>query len=195
MTATVSKSNDTSFLTGQDRVAATKLSSASGLMRKNRWKRRGKRRWLRTFSILTIFLSIGIVAGLAFWPKGANIQQGLETPFAKAVFEAFPEANPEKIVTMHNDGLPWTATLHLPAYLIEPGQGIGNPFARLGVEFGGVERTLSGTEMASRLEQIGQAVLPTDLVRCHSYEIGEISSAPESPRRTRVLYLHLNPGC
>ena len=195
MAATVSKSNDVSLTADPDSLSAEKPSLTSSLTRKNRWRRRGQRRRAGKIWIAVGFLCAGLLAVAMFLPKAQTVQLGLESPFAAAVFEAFPEADPAKILTMHDDGLPRTATLHLPAHLIEPGQGIGHPFARLGVEFGGVERTLSGTEMASRLEQIGQTVLPADLVRCHSYEIGEISSAPKSPRRTRILHLHLNPGC
>lgn len=195
MTATVSKSNDVARSAGRKAVATEKLSSQSGLMRKKRWTRRGKRHRLKSWAMIAVLPMICLAVGALFILKNQNEQQGLQGPFAVAVFEAFPEADSTKIVTIHDDDLPRTATLHLPAYLIEPEQGIGNPFARLGVEFGGVERTLSGSEMAARLERIGQSVLPDSLVRCHSYEIGEISSKPEAPRRMRVLHLHLNPGC
>ena len=195
MTATVSKFNDEPVKSDQDGVAAAKLSSANSLRRENRWKRRSGS--LQAKLILTVFgcVLVGFIAAAILSPKAEVTHQGLENPFANAVFQAFPEADSTKIVTMYDDDLPRSATLHLPAHLIEPGQGIGNPFARLGAEFGGVERTLSGVEMASRMERIGHAVLSADLVRCHSYEIGQISSDPDAPRRTRALHLHLNPGC
>jgi len=195
MTVTVPKFNDVQATAEQSRLTATKLSSATSLRRENRWKRRTQQRWLKPLLLVVGCLFLGVLAAAFFSPNAKSTNQGLGSVFANAVFQAFPEADPAKIVTVHDGDLPQAATLHLPAYLIEPGQGIGNPFARLGVEFGGDERTLPGVEMASRLEQIGQAVLPADLIRCHSYDVGEISSKPEDPRRTRILHLHLNPGC
>ena len=195
MTESASKTGDDHERSEQDSVAAVKLSSTRSLRRENRWKRRDRGRWnTPTISVFACVL-LGLVFAAILAPKAETTRHGIEGEFANAVFEAFPEADPANISTLYDDDLPRSATLHLPAYMIEPALGIGNPFARLGAEFGGVERTLSGVEMASRLEQIGQAALPSDLIRCHSYEIGEISSEPDAPRRTRALHLHLNPGC
>jgi len=194
MTATVSKFNDPEAIARKS-VVSPHLSSTGSLKRENRWKRRRQYSWVNLFALAIGCLFIGFLAASIFAPKAKTTLHGLETPFAKAVYAAFPEADPAKIVTVHDGDLPLMATLHLPAHLIEPEQGIGNPFARLGGEFGGDERTLPGAEMASRLEQIGHASLPADVPRCHSYDIGEISSKPKDPRQTRILRLHLNPGC
>jgi len=198
MTVDVSQSNETDVAeisSEMESLVAEKPAEASSLKRANRWKRRARHKWVKQIYLVAGCLVAGFAAAAIFSPKPIKMQQGLEGPFANAIFEAFPEAEPLKIDTWYKGDLPQIATLHLPAYLIEPDQGIGNPFARLGAEFGGVERTLSGIEMASRLEQIGDKVLSDDMLRCHSYEIGAISSEPESPRRTRILHLHLNPGC
>jgi len=195
MTLTVSKFYDGLVSRETSGTEGLPRSSMRDLSRENRWKRRGQPSLAKPLILVLGLVFIGFIAAGLFLPKSKTRLHGLEGSFAIAVYEAFPEADPSKIVTLQEDDLPHSATLELPAYLIEPGQGIGNPFARLGVEFGGIERTLSGVEMASRLEQIGEAVLPADLLRCHSYEIGKISSKPEDRRRTRILHVHLNPGC
>jgi hypothetical protein len=120
---------------------------------------------------------------------------GPEGPFAEAVYAVFPEADPLAIETRYKEDVPSTATIHLPADLIDAPRGIGDPFERLGKQFGGSGRVLRGPEMARRLEALGNVVLPKGLARCHTYEVGEISTTSDAPRQMRRLYLYLNPGC
>lgn len=165
------------------------------MQRQNRWKRRGGttagRRALNIFGFVA--LAVGVFAILEL--TSAKVDTGPAGPLAKSVFDAFPEADPQRIdISVKND-LPSTVILHLPAHMIEPSRGLGDPFAELAAQFGRAERTLSGVEMASRIEQVSAALLPDEAVKCHTYDVGGISSPPEEPRQTRALFVHFNPGC
>ena len=173
-------------------VASARPSGSSSLTRKNRWKRRGGPKYSRFAALgVALLACISVLAVLRFGAGEAST--GPDGPFASAVFDAFPEADAERIETYYNGDVPVSATLHLPAHLLK--QGFGDPFARLGTEFGGAERTLSGIEMASRLERIASAVLPADMLRCYTYDVGDVTVLAGGLRRTRALYLRLNPGC
>lgn len=140
-------------------------------------------------------LALGLVALLILQSGRGEAVIGPQGPFAQALYSAFPEADLQRIETVEADDLPIAATIHLPAHLIEPSHGFGDPFYRLGAQFGGTERTLSGVELAERMSRLSAAVLPEDMPRCHTYKVGAISSDPEAPRRTRALHIHLHPGC
>lgn len=173
-------------------VASSSPSGSRSLARKNRWKRRGGRSYSR-FTALGVALLACICVLVVLRFGSGEASTGPDGPFAQAVYEAFPEADAERIETIYDGDLPVAATLHLPAHLIK--QRFADPFARLGAEFGGAERTLSGIEMASRIERVAQTVLPDDMPRCHTYEVGDVTVLAGGLRRTRALYLRLNPGC
>jgi hypothetical protein len=165
------------------------------LQRQNRWKRRGSSTTARRVLNVVGFVALAVAVFAVLALTSAKVDTGPEGPLAKSVYEAFPEADPQRIdISVIND-LPSTVILHLPAHMIEPSRGLGDPFAELGARFGRAERTLSGLEMAARIEQVSAALLPDEAVKCHTYDVGGISSPPEAPRRTRALYVHLNPGC
>lgn len=160
-----------------------------------RWKRRGRSRSRRRWRDALFALLVFVVTVVAIYLLTRTAPPGPEGPFAEAVYTVFPEADPLTIETRYKGDAPSTATIHLPADLIDAPRGIGDPFERLGKQFGGSGRVLRGPEMARRLEALGDLVMPADMPRCHTYEVGEISTASDSPRQMRRLYLYLNPGC
>jgi len=160
----------------------------------SRWKRRGTSKAKQRMRLVTLagLLVVAVILAFKLQPeKAAFVPEGA---FPQAVYDAFPEADPHRIATAGKGDLPNAVSLHMPAHMIAPALA-SDPFLRLGNDFGGAERSLSGTEMAARIEQIANAVLPADVPRCYTYETGGISSAPDAPRATRTLYLWLNPGC
>lgn len=163
--------------------------------RSQRWKRRGKSKSRQRRLELLFAVGVFLLTVLIFYFLTRTSDPTPEGPFAEAVYEVFPEADPLTIETRYKGDVPSTATINLPADLIDAPRGIGDPFERLGKQFGGSGRVLRGPEMARRLETLGNAILPEGMPRCHTYEVGEISSVADSPRQMRRLYLYLNPGC
>lgn len=175
-------------------IKSARPSGRASMTRKNRWKRRGIKKSNRRMVIAGGWALVAIISLIAIQLSSRETAFVPEGEFAQAVYEAFPEADPQRITTVVTDSVPQSAMLHLPSHLIEPALG-SDPFQALGSQFGGAERTLSGVEMASRIEQIAGLMLPADVPRCYTYKVGGISSPPEAPRQTRVLHLRLNPGC
>ena len=177
-----------------DLKAANPLKPDS-LQREQRWKSRNKGKKQHRTAVLAggWFACMGFLVAQQLDSKPTPKEP--DSPLAKVVYQAFPEADPQRIDVVSKNELPAFITLHLPSHMIDPGRGIGDPLAALGAEFGRSERTLSGTEMAARIEQVSNNLLPKDIIRCHTYDVGPVSSPPESPRETRTLFLYLNPGC
>lgn len=167
--------------------------------RKNRWRRRGTRNSGRKVYRLAA-LGVCSVAGLALlvWSiLPAPLDKSLNGPFAQALVKAFPEADAARMTLIYGevDGLgelPVSATLHMPAFLLGSREA-SDPFTRLGLEFGGDKQVLSGAELGERVSRVVDSVLPEDVSRCQTYEIGEASDGEGVS--TRALHLHLNPGC
>ena len=176
-------------------VRSARPMKRGGLRRENRWKRRGTSVQRRRMLNIAMFGLIAMAVFVALELMSKQVNTGPEGPMAKIAFQAFPEADPKRIEIFEKNDLPSTVHLHLPAHMIEPSRGTDDPFARLGAEFGRAERTLSGLEMASRIEQLSAGMLPDEPVKCHTYEVGGISSADDEPRQTRGLYIYLHPGC
>ncbi len=193
-TTIISEGSQDSAPEKRDVKSARPLKPRS-MRREARWKRRRENglhnRILVSVIVPTILLSAMAIVHM----NSGTVDNGPQGESAKIVFEAFPEADPQRIEVTEEDGLPNKITLHLPSHMIEPSRGIDNPFANLNAEFGRAERTLSGVKMAARIEQIAGVLLPSDMEKCYTYDVGVISSPPEAPRPTRSLYLHLNPGC
>jgi len=196
MDASVITSDTASGTVSPERdIRSARPVNPGSLQRKNRWKRRGRSVLNRRITIFAVASLMGLALVLFFQMNSETQDKGPEGAVAITVYEAFPEADPQRIEVTEKEGLPNTVTLHLPAHMIEPSRGINNPFALLGAEFGRTERTLSGVEMAKRLEQAVGALLPSDMVKCYTYDVGAISSPPEARHRTRSLHLYLNPVC
>jgi len=193
----------TALQTGDAKMDAGSVKSACpsnpvSMTRKTRWKRRGisdlrKRLIIGSVLVVLCLLVVLIVRS----GSRDTAAMGPDGPFASALAQAFPEADVSRIETRYDpDGeMPLGATLHLPAHLLESSQAFVDPFARLGSEFGGAERTLSGVELGARLERVANEMLPADLPRCHTYDIGQLSPQSDDAARTRALHIHLNPGC
>lgn len=175
-------------------VSITSPSGRASMARKNRWKRRGVKKSTRRMALMLLAGLILIASLVAIQINSKDSAFVPEGAFAQALYEAFPEADPERIETFVVDSVPQSAILHLPAHLIEPALG-SDPFLALGSQFGGAERTLSGVDMGTRIEAVASSVLRADVPRCYTYKVGGISSAPESPRSTRALHIRLNPFC
>ena len=176
-------------------VKSARPVKSRSMRREARWKRRRK---IGLYSRIVVIAMVPIVLFSAMAIVHLNsgtVDNGPQGESAKIVFKAFPETDPQRIEVTEKNNLPNKITLHLPSHMIEPSRGIGDPFANLNAEFGRAERTLSGVKMAARIEQIAGALLPSDMVKCYTYDVGTISSPPEAPQPTRSLYLHLNPGC
>lgn len=178
-------------------VASARLSDPVSMTRKNRWKRRGGSKTKSRAAVFGGVLGICILAAVLLGTNNGEATRGPDGPVAQVLIEAFPEADASKIAVQYDaDGTtPLSAMLDMPAHLIEPGLAFGDPFARLGSEFGGAERSLSGVEMGARMHRVARAVLPEGMLSCHTYKVGDITSAPEAPSRTRALHIFLNPGC
>lgn len=176
-------------------VKSARPAKPRSMRRENRWKRRGVSVQNRRFGSYAAFAFIAVAVFVILELSTKTVDTGPEGPLAKIVFEAFPEADPKRIEIVEENGLPSRVVMHLPSHMVEPSRGWSDPFALLGAEFGRAERTLSGVEMGKRIKQVSDALLPEGTVRCHTYDVGGISSTLEDPRRTRALFLHLNPGC
>ncbi len=176
-------------------VRSARPVKPGSLRREARWKRRRKIGLHNRILVIAIVPIILFVAMAIVHMNSGAVDNGPKGESAKIVFAAFPEADPKRIEVTEKDNLPNKVTLHLPSHMIEPSRGIDDPFTNLSAEFGRAERTLSGVKMAARLEKIAAALIPGDMVRCYTYDVGRISSPPEAPRPTRSLYLHLNPDC
>lgn len=169
----------------------------SAFSRKSRWKRRGRSRERLRIYRLAALACAGLVLGvlIAVW-LDAMFGKPPRTPVAEAVAAAFPEADRASIETQtaylpdHGE-TPVTITLMLPDVLIGARDGAGDPFARLGADYGIQEQALSGQELGRRIEQVVSAVLGSDVSRCHTYEIGR----RDEQEPLRALHIFPNAGC